>query len=410
MGDLLLPAYQKLYAALQSYERFNKGQDLFENIACLDSFLSEFRNITFVLQKSLAHTVYFGEYEALREHYLKNDDCSWLVAKRNEVLKERPFNLEKILRLTLYHPNGAGVFSTDSYTIADEEDYSSLVKMILGVIERIPVIEVFFSIEFVYREVGSERNLFNTIDNGVDAMMTLLDNLNKKMKSKPSSVREKVLERIDRLHFHKAPKDFWFIEDYVFYRTDHVFEKGEIFELITPFKTAVPYTLLCDMLHVEKREDMIEETFEAFEKMHCFAFFQQKEIAPTFLSLRKDGMLSMIMYQASIKTTTYRKIHEIAEEIRSGAPIVAVYHVCEMLVFEDPEIYNHDYSYRRDSEHAELLSFNKVTKDGAENYCVSSEAILEGKKECRFPKLMKVETDDTISFMNPLVEAFRGNE
>ena len=27
MGDLLLPAYQKLYAALQSLERFNKGQD-----------------------------------------------------------------------------------------------------------------------------------------------------------------------------------------------------------------------------------------------------------------------------------------------------------------------------------------------------------------------------------------------
>ncbi len=31
MEDLLLPAYQKLYAALQSLERFNKGHDLFEN-------------------------------------------------------------------------------------------------------------------------------------------------------------------------------------------------------------------------------------------------------------------------------------------------------------------------------------------------------------------------------------------
>ena len=43
MDDLLLPAYQKLYAALQSLERFSKGQDLFENIASIDSFLSEFR-------------------------------------------------------------------------------------------------------------------------------------------------------------------------------------------------------------------------------------------------------------------------------------------------------------------------------------------------------------------------------
>ena len=65
MDDILLPAYQKLYAALQSLERFNKGQDLFENIACIDSFLSEFRNVTFVLQKSLAHTKYIAVYDTL---------------------------------------------------------------------------------------------------------------------------------------------------------------------------------------------------------------------------------------------------------------------------------------------------------------------------------------------------------
>ena len=130
MGDLLLPAYQKLYAALQSLERFSKGQDLFENIACIDSFLSEFRNVTFVLQKSLAHTEYISEYYVLRDKYLKNDDCSWLVDKRNQVTKENPFNLEKSFVLTLYLPNGAGVFPTDPYTIEDEEDYSSIIEMV----------------------------------------------------------------------------------------------------------------------------------------------------------------------------------------------------------------------------------------------------------------------------------------
>ena len=208
MEDLLLPAYQKLFAALQSLERFSKGQDLFENIACLDSFLSEFRNVTFVLQKSLAHTDYIGEYEVLRGQYLKNDDCLWLVAKRNEVLKERPFNLEKILRLTPYHPNGAGVFSTDSYTIADEVGYSSLIEMIKGVIEKIPAIEVFFSVEFIYREVGSERNIFTTIDNGIDSVLGLLDNLSKTIRSESSAAREKVLQKIKGLHFYNGPKDF----------------------------------------------------------------------------------------------------------------------------------------------------------------------------------------------------------
>ena len=40
--DFLLPAYQKLYAALNSLERFSKGQDLFDNIACIDSFWLNF--------------------------------------------------------------------------------------------------------------------------------------------------------------------------------------------------------------------------------------------------------------------------------------------------------------------------------------------------------------------------------
>ena len=120
MGDLLLPAYQKLYAALQSLERFNKGQDLFENIACIDSFLLEFRNVTFVLQKSLAHTEYISEYFVLRDNYLKNEDCSWRVDKRNQGTKERPFNLSKSFVLNLYLPNASGVFITDHYSIEDD--------------------------------------------------------------------------------------------------------------------------------------------------------------------------------------------------------------------------------------------------------------------------------------------------
>lgn len=406
MDDLLLPSYQKLYAALQSLERFSKGQDLFENIACIDSFLSEFRNVTFVLQKSLAHTDYKITYESLRDKHLKNDDCFWLVEKRNEVLKEKPFSLEKLLILTLYLPNGAGVFSTDSYTIDDEEDYSSLIEMTKRVIEKISAIEVFFSVEFIYREIGSERNLFSTIDNVIDSIFSLLNDLDQTIAGEKSKAREVVMKKIEKLHFHTAPKDFWFIDDYVFYCQDGVFEKGNRFELITPFKTAVPCSAFCDMLKVEKKGDFIEETFEAFERMHVFAFAKQKEIAPTFLTLNEDGIFSMVMYHATLKTTTYRKIQEIAKEIKNGEPIVAVFHVCEMLIYESPEVLNQDYSYRSKGEHSELLSFNMVTEKGCSNYCISSEAILEGKKDCQFPKLMKVETDDSVSYMKPLVNAF----
>lgn len=407
MHDLLLPAYQKLYAALNSLERFSKGQDLFENIACIDSFLSEFRNVTFVLQKSLAHTGYLEVYNAFRVKYLNNDDCSWLVEKRNEVLKEKPFGLEKSLKLTLYHPNGAGVFSTDYYTINDEQDYSSLIEMVKEVVEKRPAIEAFFSVEFVYKEIGSDLNLFNTIDNGIDSMFALLEGLNIEIGEPPSSTRKIVQEKINNLHFHFIPKEAWFVDDYVFYRKDKIFEKGERFEIKSPFKTAVPCSILCEMMGIKESGCFIDDTFDAFIKMQIYAFSKQKELAPTFFILNEAGILSMVMYHATIKTTTYRKIQEMAEEIKKGVPIVAVFHASEMLLYNNPEAFNQDYLHRSKSNHLELLSFNIVTKDGANQYFISSEAILEGKNDCVFPLLTSVETDNTISYLNPLVEAFR---
>lgn len=97
----------------------------------------------------------------------------------------------------------------------------------------------------------------------------------------------------------------------------------------------------------------------------------------------------------------------MAEEIKKGVPIVAVFHASEMLLYNNPEAFNQDYLHRSKSDHLELLSFNKVTKDGATQFCISREAILEGKNNCVFPSLTSVETDNTISYLNPLVEAFR---
>lgn len=407
MGDLLLPAYQKLYSALQSLERFSKGQDLFENIACIDSFLSEFRNITFVLQKSLAHTDYSTAYEASRERFLKNDDCAWLVEKRNQVLKESPFALEKTVELTLFLPNGAGVFSTESYTIEDEKDYSDLTDMVKRAIEGIPAIEVFFSVEFIYREMDSERNIFNTIDNGIDSILGLLEDLNNTIGIEASVPRTVLLKKIEELHFHPTPKEAWFVDDYVYYRKDNVFVKGERYEIVTPFKTSIPYNLLCDMMHIDLSDNYIEDTFEAFKMMNTMAFKHQKRVMPTILTLREDGVLSMMIYDASIKTTTYRKINDIAEDIKSGTPIVAFFYVSEMLVYENQDAFKEDYSYRSQGKHFEILSFHIVTKDYSNLYCISSEAVSEGKIDCKFPRLTKVETDDSISCMNPIVEAFK---
>ena len=96
--ELLYPAYQKFYSALSHLHRFDVEKDFFNNISCLDTFFSEFRNITFVLKKSLRHTSYFEIYEKYCNEYLS--DCDWLRKKRNETIKEAPFPLIKNMVLT----------------------------------------------------------------------------------------------------------------------------------------------------------------------------------------------------------------------------------------------------------------------------------------------------------------------
>ena len=47
MPGLLHPAYQKFYSAISCLERFNKEQDFFENISCLDTFFITMTGICF---------------------------------------------------------------------------------------------------------------------------------------------------------------------------------------------------------------------------------------------------------------------------------------------------------------------------------------------------------------------------
>lgn len=405
--DLLLPAYQKLYASLKSLEDFSKGQDLFDNILCIDTFLSEYRNITFVLQKSIAHTEYFPIYEELRKKYFKTDACSWLVTKRNEVLKEHPFRLEKQLHLTIYLSHEANIFSSKCYTIENEITYSSLINTIKEIISSIPSVEVFFSVEFIYKEQDSNINIFSTITDGIDVMFAFLKDFEKQIKVQPSKAREQVIDKIKNLQFYSTPKDMWFIDDYVFYKEGNVFEKGLRMETLTPFEAKIPYTFFCDCLHVNHDGNIIEETFEAFKKMHIIAFSKQKRIAPTFLILNEDGHLSMCMYDSTIKTTTYRKINEIATEIKLGSSILAVFHVGEVFVYNNLKPFFIDYRKRTLNSDMEMLAFSIITKDTYSQYLLNSDSLLEQSTDCLYPQLTKVKMDENISLMRPLIEAFK---
>ena len=51
--DIIFPALQKYYSALKSLNDFGQSGNFFADVSSLDTFFSEFRNITFVIQKGL---------------------------------------------------------------------------------------------------------------------------------------------------------------------------------------------------------------------------------------------------------------------------------------------------------------------------------------------------------------------
>ena len=51
--EILGPALQKYYSALKSLYEFGLQGDFFDDVSNLDKFFSEFRNITFVVQKGV---------------------------------------------------------------------------------------------------------------------------------------------------------------------------------------------------------------------------------------------------------------------------------------------------------------------------------------------------------------------
>lgn len=92
MADLIYPILQKYYNALNSLKSLNVTKDIFESIPLIDNFFAEFRNITFVMQKSF-NTMELKEYYRIKqEEFLNNNSLRWLLIKETKPLKKIPLN------------------------------------------------------------------------------------------------------------------------------------------------------------------------------------------------------------------------------------------------------------------------------------------------------------------------------
>lgn len=349
---LLYPALHKFYSALSSLEKFEKGANFFDNINHLDNFFSEYRNITFVLQKSIAKTEFKPLYEKLRDKYLINDVGKWFIEKRNSIVKEQPFDLEKRIIIRIYLGKSIHSLPDLIFTIENDVNYSSIVESLRNSFLNLGQIEIFFSAEFIFYERGHTRDLYDNFIFGITQMKLLLYEMQKEL-NENCVLSEELVRKIDKLNFYLVPKDFLFVDDYVFNCKYEKFEKAS--RLALTFDHKNPRTPIANLNKLYPDGDILNK----FELMHLVIFQMQKKLMPTCMLIYSDSTFELNSFDSSIKTTVYRKFNEIAKRIEKEN-IVNVLFVTEMYTYNPNDIKNLDSQERIKYAENEILSFYMI--------------------------------------------------
>lgn len=330
---MLYSAFQKFYSALRQLEQFQKGNNFFDNVSSLDAFFAEYRNVTFIIQKVLSHTKYKNIYEELRDEYFVGDTIStWFVKKRNEVTKENPFQLEKSVDIMVF--SKSGIFKDSRiFTVENDEEYQSVLDSIKTYLLSFCELEVHFSVEFIYREIGREEKLFDYISHGISNMWKFLLELGKRVTER-SELVEQLNEIIAKHPFLIAPINIYFIDDYIYFSLRGEFQKGLTTRMFIPGWKRLPIERLGDALGIP--DCMVPSDIEQYVKLfwrfvisHSICYSMQGTIMPSFWVVYQDDTIDYVMFDFTVRTTVYRNIYEIANRISDESDIKAILYVGE---------------------------------------------------------------------------------
>lgn len=417
-NNLLVPAAQKLYSALSSLERFSKYNNFYDNISSLDNFLSEYRNVTFVIQKSLAHTNLLHFYEETRDEFLSGDLGKWFIEKRNEVLKEHPFNLQKEVIITIYDSLSTLKIASKTFTAENDSDYSSLIEDLRMLLKSGDRIETSFSVEFIYKESGSDVSLFDKLLSGISNIYRFLKALNQKIMDN-SKLFHDIMGKIENLKVLRLNTTDLFVDDYVYYLKDDNFERGARIELRLPkcrIQANQALGMFGDAISLEYLGiNPMNEVHKIFLKIvisHAFLYIQQnKHIMDTIMLLYDDDTLEILSpFDTSIRTTAYRKINEVADYIIASKGIIeAVIVINEMWSYpNNEEVLKKNYTERVKTENPiSLFACHMVDKSlSTYSYHFESDKI---ESSSYVIDILKKDSDATIhmNFMNPVIKAFQ---
>lgn len=368
---LLLPALQKFYNALKHLEQFSLESSFFDNIGALDVFLSEFRSVTLVLQKSLGSNQDPTYKKNLSKYILKDERvANWLKDQRNAVVHEHPFNLKKVVRVVIYSLGNSIEFRRFEQTIEDEKPIGDFEQMIRNTLLSIAAPEICFSAQFLFvdEEETKEINIFDLIEPGVTSMWMFLHAMKNDL-AENDDVVDQLMHSIDDIYLRKPQRWMTDALDYCYYRSVDSFERGESVAVIIPdVRTSVSIFIN----YVKSLNAPIHDFFDAFIWLHSWLYIHQEHnLMNTFFVEYSDGTYLTISFLASLRTTMYRIIDKIVQLI-SNNDISNVFLVTEMVGYEPyaqkdiDKFLQLNYRERERFRTKDFLAFFKVTSLGEE--------------------------------------------
>ena len=401
--DLLYPAFQKYYSALSSLDRFSKEKSFFENISALDSFFSEYRNVTFVLQKSLAHTQYMAVYKKNRDDYLSS--CEWFIDRRNEITKEHPIQLIKQIDITVYYPFGEMCTLTKSFTVENDKSIIGLLDDIKCFFNDIGHIEVFFSASFSFYDKTSNVNIYDKILEGIHAMSAFLHAMCQEVDNCSAATNE-LKKKIDEFQFAIIPRDLFLVNDYVYYPDKKEFERAERTSMMfggKPFQGKLPIGIFNSISNSSENED---DYFTKFIFMN--AIIWETDLMPTIVVLFDDDTCELILFNSDLKTTFYRKINEIAIRIAKENIISVWFMTTYTTVLANERSLNVSSKERLTLNGEDVLTFMEVTKELSERECCFEQTKIH---ERDYIREIIANSSYTLKMgsltMRPIIEAFK---
>lgn len=406
---ILIPFLQKVYSALKHLDNFSVSNDFYDNISDFDGFFSEYRSSTLVLQTSLGGNNNPTYQKNLKEFLLKDEQLSkWMNDKRVGSVHKQPFNLHKHLQVVVYSTISSEIILEKEYTIEYDESFENLQKELISEFEKQNPVEVNFSLVYFFTEEDKKVDAFNLSMKAIKAMMAFMVAMYKDLNIQDSTCATLLEKNIELAHSIDG-KTFTFIRDYYYLVQKQQFIGGEILESNIPYYK-MPVGRIYENFGVKRQ---LYDDFAFFVSMHSQIYLKQHQhIMPTFFVKYADDTIAIVSFDATLRTTFYRKINEIALKVKNEE-IEAVYYVTEFVTYgsisnkeEFETLIRLPYIERRMKSQSSILTFYQVSKDGVKCILAKREQINDLLTQQGVTQFKKEYDMSYCFFLTPLLTAF----